>query len=155
MPKPTEAVNATLLIQITKENTAIMMGPPETSPEYVEGHLVQVGDEYHYDCPASIKLYKFYTEIVYFYNNILYLIVDGVWDGWSQWQDCPVTCGGADRERSRTCHYSEPSNKGLYCQHDGSSGAQTQRCGEASCPSKKNCIEISSDDCVFYIQTCI
>ena len=142
VPRPTEAVNASFLIQITKENTAIMMGLPGTSPEYVEEHLVQVGD----DQGSHFLQLKFYTKIAYFYNNILYLIVDGVWDGWSQWQDCPVTCGGGDQERSRTCNFSDPSNKGLYCQHDGSSGSQTQRCGEASCPGKKNCIVISSDD---------
>ena len=66
VPKPTEAVNASFLIQITKENTAIMMGPPGTSPEYVEGHLVQVGDEFLYNWPAS----SFY--FTYFYNNYLY-----------------------------------------------------------------------------------
>ena len=148
MPRPTEAVNASFLIQITKENTAIMMGLPGTSPEYVEERLVQVDDEFLHYCPTT---FIFYAEIEYFYNNILYLIVDGVWDGWSQWQDCPVTCGGADRERSRTCNFTDPSNKGLYCQHDGSSGAQTQRCGEASCPSKKNCIVICSDECLSFL----
>ena len=51
--RPTEAVNASFLIQITKENTAIMMGPPGTSPEYVEGHLVQVGDEFLYNYPPT------------------------------------------------------------------------------------------------------
>ena len=65
LPRPTEAVNASFLIQITKENTAIMMGPPGTSPEYVEGHLVQVGDEFLYNWPAS----SFY--FTYFYNNYL------------------------------------------------------------------------------------
>ena len=53
LPRPTEAVNASFLIQLTKENTAIMMGPPGTSPEYVEGHLVQVGDEFLYNYPPT------------------------------------------------------------------------------------------------------
>ena len=55
VPRPTEAVNAYFLNQTTKENTAIMMGLPGTTHEYVEDHFVQVGDEFLYDCPASIK----------------------------------------------------------------------------------------------------
>ena len=58
MPRPTEAVNASFLIQITKENTAIMMGLPGTSPEYVEERLVQVDDEFLHNFPATfISIY--------------------------------------------------------------------------------------------------
>ena len=58
VPRPTEAVNASFLIQITKENTAIMMGPPGASPEYVEERLVQVDDEFLHNFPATfISIY--------------------------------------------------------------------------------------------------
>ena len=58
VPRPTEAVNASFLIQITKENTAIMMGLPGTSPEYVEERLVQVDDEFLDHFPATfISIY--------------------------------------------------------------------------------------------------
>ena len=59
VPRPTEAVNASFLIQITKENTAIMMGLPGTSPEYVEERLVQVDDEFLHNFPATfISIYN-------------------------------------------------------------------------------------------------
>ena len=59
VPRPTEAVNVSFLIQITKENTAIMMGLPGTTPEYVEEHLVQVGDEFLHNFPATfIAIYN-------------------------------------------------------------------------------------------------
>ena len=73
LPRPTEAVNASFLIQTTKENTAIMMGPPETSPGYVEGHLVQVGDEFLYDCPASIKFKENSIQKSYISITICYI----------------------------------------------------------------------------------
>ena len=53
VPRPTEAVNAYFLNQTTKENTAIMMGLPGTSPEYVEERLVQVDDEFLHNFPAT------------------------------------------------------------------------------------------------------
>ena len=53
VPRPTEAVNASFLIQTTKENTATIMVLPRTSPEYVEEHLVQVGDEFLYNYPPT------------------------------------------------------------------------------------------------------
>ena len=65
VPRPTEAVSASSLIQTTKENTAIMMGLQGTIPEYVEEHLVQVGD----DQGSHFLQLKFYTKIAYFYNN--------------------------------------------------------------------------------------
>ena len=56
--RPTEAVNASFLIQITKENTAITMGLRGTTPEYVEQHLVQVDDEFLHNCPTTfISIY--------------------------------------------------------------------------------------------------
>ena len=58
VPRPTEAVNASFLIQITKENTAIMMGPPGASPEYVEERLVQVDDEFLHNFPATNSIQK-------------------------------------------------------------------------------------------------
>ena len=53
VPRPTEAVNASFLIQTTKENTATIMVLPGTIPEYVEEHLVRVGDDFLHNCPAT------------------------------------------------------------------------------------------------------
>ena len=55
VPRPTEAVNASFLIQTTKENTATIMVLPGTIPEYVEEHLVQVGDEFLHNFPATFN----------------------------------------------------------------------------------------------------
>ena len=68
VPRPTEAVNASFLIQITKENTAIMMGPPGASPEYVEERLVQVDDEFLHNFPAT-----FISIIQILYRNRIFL----------------------------------------------------------------------------------
>ena len=64
------------------------------------------------------------------------MIVDGGWGEWSDWDECPVTCGGGDQGRTRACDNPAPEVGGADCVADGTSGSQTQRCNEDSCPSK-------------------
>ena len=46
---------------------------------------------------------------------------------WTEWMDCPVTCGSKDatRRRSRKC------DQGSWCDED-----QSEACGREACPSK-------------------
>ena len=70
--------------------------------------------------------------------NTIYLIVNGGWGEWSVWDDCSVTCGGADQGRARVCDNPAPQNGGDDCTADGSSDTETQRCNQNPCPSKSN-----------------
>ena len=59
--------------------------------------------------------------------------------GWSDWSDCPVTCGGdASTKQSRQCNNPVASNGGSKCTADGSKS--TQLCGQDACPCKEKCI---------------
>ena len=81
-----------------------------------------------------ISSYSLY-QVQYTSKNLLYMFIEnGVWGLWSEWDPCPATCGGADQRRSRVCNFPDPENKGDDCDVDESSGIESRRCGEASCP---------------------
>ena len=66
-------------------------------------------------------------------NILLYLsLVDGGWTDWSQWDVCPVTCGGGVQERSRSCTNPAPLHGGANCI---GSLTDTQDCNIHNCPS--------------------
>ncbi|GFS05116.1 SCO-spondin [Elysia marginata] len=57
------------------------------------------------------------------------LPVDGVWNPWSVWDECSVTCGGGFQARNRSCD--GPYYKGLDCQGDT---VENQTCNTQPCP---------------------
>ena len=59
-------------------------------------------------------------------------IVDGGWQLWSEWNKCPVTCGGSVQESQRSCDEPKPQFGGQPC--TGSSKRE-QKCGTNPCPS--------------------
>lgn len=63
----------------------------------------------------------------------VYTSVDGVWGDWGLWSSCPVTCGGGQITRSRSCEYPDPENPGEPCV-----GSDTQNfpCNQNTCPGK-------------------
>jgi thrombospondin 1 len=62
--------------------------------------------------------------------------VNGGWGNWSEWEECPVSCGGADQRRTRACDTPTPEFGGDDCTVDGSTNSETQRCNENSCLGK-------------------
>jgi len=60
--------------------------------------------------------------------------IHGGWGEWSAWDECPVTCGGADQGRTRECDNPVPAFGGEDCTVDGSLGSESQSCNEAPCP---------------------
>ena len=44
--------------------------------------------------------------------------VNGMWSLWTEWQQCPVSCGDGVQTRSRTCTNPEPQHGGLTCVGD-------------------------------------
>lgn len=58
-----------------------------------------------------------------------YPIVDGVWNVWSNWTTCSLTCGNGTQSRNRTCI--GPYYGGLNC-----SGAENdfRDCNTFHCP---------------------
>jgi len=44
--------------------------------------------------------------------------VNGGWGVWSEWSDCPVSCGGAENSRTRLCDNPEPAHGGDGCTID-------------------------------------
>ena len=60
-------------------------------------------------------------------------LVDGMWSEWSEFGECPVTCGGSTQERTRTCTEPAPANGGADCVGDAT---ESQECGTDPCPGK-------------------
>lgn len=57
--------------------------------------------------------------------------VDGVWEEWSSWTACVVTCGGSIQSRARTCD--GPYYGGQNCTGED---VQEQMCNDNPCPGK-------------------
>ena len=53
------------------------------------------------------------------------------WEGWSDWSDCPVTCGPSTRSRSRDCKGGQPGGYGCI-----GLDTMTKDCSRDACPSK-------------------
>ena len=76
------------------------------------------------------------------YIDVYLYAVDGTWNDWGDWEDCPISCGGGTHSRSRTCN--EPTCNsvidecGAACAADGSSDTETEDCNTQECPSKFN-----------------
>ncbi|XP_030846158.1 signal peptide, CUB and EGF-like domain-containing protein 1 [Strongylocentrotus purpuratus] len=63
-------------------------------------------------------------------------IIDGGWNGWSPWSECPVTCGEGVHSRTRNCDNPEPQNGGQPCEGEGE---QEEPCNTEECPG---CIDL-------------
>ncbi|KAJ8287344.1 hypothetical protein COCON_G00000030 [Conger conger] len=66
-------------------------------------------------------------------NNTLTCPVHGLWEEWSPWSLCSVTCGRGSRTRSRSCM--APQHGGKTC---GGPELQTKLCNIAVCPGGGN-----------------
>ncbi|XP_059097437.1 coadhesin-like [Tigriopus californicus] len=72
--------------------------------------------------------------------------IDGAWTEWTPWSLCPVTCGGANETRTRTCSNPAPQFDGAACP-DASSN-EIQECNTKACPVDGGWAEWSSNsDC--------
>ena len=76
------------------------------------------------------------------YLLVLCLPVDGVWTEWTDWDECPVTCGGSLQNRTREC--TGPFHGGANCTGPED---ETQECNIEPCPSKT----ILASKCMFFI----
>lgn len=56
-----------------------------------------------------------------------------MWSEWSEFGECPVTCGGGTQDRTRECSNPEPANGGADCVGDA---VESQECGTDPCPSE-------------------
>ena len=63
--------------------------------------------------------------------QILFITVNGGWSDWTNWSECPVSCGGAVKERSRACNSPTPQYGGENCDGDLT---ETAECGMSPCP---------------------
>ena len=56
------------------------------------------------------------------------------WTSWST-MDCPVTCGGGEFTRTRSC-VAKPGNDVLDASYCGGSASETKACSTEACPCK-------------------
>jgi len=61
--------------------------------------------------------------------------IDGNWSAWDPWSSCPVTCGGGEETRRRTCTNPSPAFGGQSCP---GVGEQSRPCNEEPCPVDGN-----------------
>ena len=62
--------------------------------------------------------------------------MNGGWSDFGAWDDCPVSCAGAEHSRYRMCDNPAPQYGGDDCTVDGSTDTETKKCNENPCPSK-------------------
>ncbi|XP_076099012.1 SCO-spondin-like isoform X4 [Mytilus galloprovincialis] len=67
--------------------------------------------------------------------------IDGNWSGWSEWEECSVTCGGGLKIRNRTCSNPEPQFGGKYCTGNDT---HISHCADNPCPIDGNWTDWSS-----------
>ena len=60
--------------------------------------------------------------------------VNGGWGSFGDWEECPVSCGGAEHSRHRECNNPIPEHGGDDCTIDGSTNVETEQCNENPCP---------------------
>ncbi|KAL4226916.1 hypothetical protein ACF0H5_014894 [Mactra antiquata] len=63
--------------------------------------------------------------------NLRECIINGVWGAWTAWSSCSATCDNGIANRTRSCTYPDPNNKGAPCSGDSS---QQQTCNDGKCP---------------------
>ena len=64
-----------------------------------------------------------------------FFTVDGGYTSWSDWSECPASCGGGTQIRGRTCTNPTPQHGGFDCKHLGVE-KEGQPCNRYPCPSK-------------------
>eukprot|EP00057_Strongylocentrotus_purpuratus_P008677 XP_011663151.1 PREDICTED: uncharacterized protein LOC589650 [Strongylocentrotus purpuratus] len=74
-------------------------------------------------------------------------IIDGGWNGWISWTECPVTCGGGVHSRTRNCDNPEPQNGGQPCKGEGE---QEEPCNTEECPEVQKAMEANGFSSVDY-----
>ena len=62
------------------------------------------------------------------------MTVKGEWGQFGDWEQCAVSCGGANHRRYRTCNDPAPEYGGDNCTIDGSTDVESKRCNENPCP---------------------
>ena len=65
----------------------------------------------------------------------IFFVVNGGWSEWSDWEACPVSCGGGNQTRVRKCDSPTPKVGGKHCSADGSTNIEILKCHEKPCPS--------------------
>lgn len=84
-----------------------------------------------------------FLKIVLHLSSSLYPLVNGNWGEWSDYDTCPVTCGGGRHGRIRLCNSPSSAHGGVDCLMTGETVLRGQveeefkTCGDASCPGKQ------------------
>ena len=68
-----------------------------------------------------------------FHIVIFFLSVDGGFSEWSKYSKCPVTCGGGEQERTRSCTNPAPAHGGKECVGPKK---EVKKCGQDPCPGE-------------------
>jgi len=64
----------------------------------------------------------------------MFVLVNGGWSSWLNWNSCTVSCGGGISTRSRDCINPVPSNGGTRCFGDS---VESHVCNTNGCPGNQ------------------
>ena len=76
-----------------------------------------------------------YIMIMKYTKYFGFFAVDGGWGKWSDWAECPVTCGGGQHERIRSYDSPPAQHGGAKCMADGSCDTECEECNLDPSPS--------------------
>ena len=112
--------------QLASENTTVLTASPvNMTPQRCSKAWVVLSLKICCCLPTHMR-----TEGIW--ENLAYAIpVDGVWDDWTEWGHCNVTCGGGWQLRTRVCE--DPKYGGAPCP---GSDENRQTCNDFHCASK-------------------
>lgn len=111
------------------------------------GDSLQLQDCNDFPCPSkNVKVYKdtcilngrlvcFDMKYSFILKLLFFILVDGVFNPWSNWTDCSTTCGTGIQSRNRTCD--GPYHGGQECMGNYS---DSQQCNTHHCPGEWNII---------------
>ena len=145
VPNIVDTVNVTTLLQHMVERIALLMAQLTSKQRDVMKIHAQVSitnKHTNFNKLLCSRFSMFYIIIILcfikypIFLSFIKISVNGGWGGFGDWEECPVSCGGAEHSRYRECSNPAPAHGGHDCTVDGSTNVETVACNETPCPGR-------------------